>query len=209
MDNGNCVMAGIVVENGYGGPDDPAAVAISHGNDLTRWDVVPIPKPGDMTMWGESTVLVDGPELLCIARYRQPTALAAISSDYGRTWSEIRRTNLPMAASKPYAGVLSNGSRYLIGSIAADNGNARRPLTIAISRPGEKQLSRIFKIRDAVVDERSVESHPRASLAYPYAVQRDGLLYVGYSNDGSRGGNRNSAELAVIPVAGLIAPFQR
>lgn len=209
MDNGNYVMAGIVVENGYGGPDDPAAVAISHGDDLTRWNVVPIPKPGDMIMWGESTVLVDGPELVCIARYRQPTALAAISSDYGRTWSRIRRTNLPMAASKPYAGVLSNGSRYLIGNITADNGNARRPLTIALSRPGEKQFSQIFIIRDAVVDERSVESHPRASLAYPYAVQRGGLLCVGYSNDGSRGGNRNSAELAVIPVAGLIAPFQR
>ena len=47
------------------------------------------------------------------------------------------------------------------------------------------------------------ESHPKASLAYPYAVEHDGKLYVAYSNGGGRGGNRNSAELAVIPVASL------
>jgi len=47
------------------------------------------------------------------------------------------------------------------------------------------------------------ESHPNAALAYPYAVQHDGHLYVGYSNSGGRGGNHNSAELAVIPLSRL------
>ncbi len=46
-------------------------------------------------------------------------------------------------------------------------------------------------------------SHPKAALAYPYAVEHAGKLYVGYSNSNGGGNFRNSAELAVIPVASL------
>lgn len=202
MDDGNWIMAGISVGGGYGGPDDPAAVAISHGDDFSDWDVVKIPKPENLTMWGESTVIVDGPEVLNIARWREPIALAALSRDYGRTWTEIREANLPMAASKPYAGILFTGQRYLIGTTTADSGNRRSPLTIAVSRPGEKVFRKIYRIRDAVCDGPG-ESDPKCRLSYPYAVEHDGKLYVGYSNDGTRGGNRNSAELAIVPVESL------
>ncbi|MHB8897144.1 MAG: exo-alpha-sialidase [Thermoguttaceae bacterium] len=204
MDDGNWIMAGISVTGGYGGPDDPAAVAISRGDDFTRWDVVRVPKPEMLEMWGESTVIVDGPEVLCIARWKEPVALAAASSDYGRTWTQMRETNLPMAASKPYGGVLSTGQRYLLGTTTADSGNRRSPLTIAVSRPGEKFFSKIYCIRDAV-SEGPGESNPKCRLSYPYAVERGGSLYVAYSNDGSRGGNRNSAELAILPVGSLRA----
>jgi hypothetical protein len=56
------------------------------------------------------------------------------------------------------------------------------------------------------------ESHERASLSYPYAIEHEGHLYVGYSNNGGNVGrvgegrelwNNNSAELAVIPVEAL------
>jgi hypothetical protein len=219
MNDGNWIMAGISVANGYGGPDDPAAVAISHGEDFTQWDVVSIPKPKDLQMWGESTVIVNGADVLNIARWRKPVALAAASHDYGRTWTQVRESNLPMAASKPYAGVLSTGRRYLICTTTTDSGNRRSPLTIAVSRPGEKVFSAIYRIRDAVAAKRGqrgdekpgdesavqIESHPQSRLSYPYAVERDSKLYVIYSNDGSRGGNRNSCELAIIPVKSLRA----
>ena len=202
MDDDNWIMAGISVQGGIGGTDDAAAVAISRSDDFTRWTVVPVPKPPEMEMWGESAVIVDGADVLVIARYRKPVALAATSRDYGRTWTTIRQSNLPMAASKPYAGVLSTGQRYLIGTTTADSGNRRSPLTIAVGRPGEKVFSKIYRIRDAVHDGPG-ESHPGCRLSYPYAAEYDGKLYVVYSNDGSRGGNRNSAELAVIPVEAL------
>ena len=210
MDDGNWLMAGISVANGYGGPDDPAAVAISHGDDFTKWDVVVIPKPAELEMWGESTVIVEGAEVLCIARWKKPVALAAVSRDFGRTWTEVRETNLPMAASKPYAGVLSTGQRYLICTTTADSGNRRSPLTIAVSRPGERVFAKVYRIRDAVYDGPG-ESGPNCRLAYPYAVEHAGKLYVVYSNDGGRGANRNSAELAIIPVESLRAdePEQR
>ena len=223
MDDGNWLMAGVSVGNGYGGSDDPAAVAISRGDDLTQWVVVRIPKPEDMEMWGESTVIVERgascrpansdrekavkkctPRIVCIARYRRPIALVAVSEDCGRTWTEIRESNLPMAASKPYAGVLSTGQRYLVCTTTSDAGNRRSPLTIAVSRPGEEVFSKIYRIRDAVHDGPG-ESTPTARLSYPYAAEYDGKLYVIYSNDGGRGGNRNSCELAIVPIGKLFA----
>jgi hypothetical protein len=47
------------------------------------------------------------------------------------------------------------------------------------------------------------ESHENAALSYPYAVEHDGKLYIGYSNDGGRGANLNSAELAIVPITSL------
>jgi hypothetical protein len=114
----------------------------------------------------------------------------------------MQESNLRMSASKPYAGKLSTGQRYLIGTISADCDNRRTPLTIAVSRPGESTFSALFRIREAITQQPG-ESHPEGRLAYPYAVERDGKLYVGFSNDGGRGANRNSAELAVFPVGSL------
>jgi hypothetical protein len=71
-----------------------------------------------------------------------------------------------------------------------------------VTRPGEKQFRRVFRIRDAKHDGPG-ESHEKAALAYPYAIEHDGRLFVAYSNSGGRGGNRNSAELAVVPLSSL------
>ncbi len=209
MDDGNWIMAGIRVGDG-----DPAAVAISRGDDFTKWDLVVIPKPAGLKMWGESAVIVEGRRVTNIARCdgKQPVALVAFSEDFGRTWTESRPSNLPMAASKPCAGTLSTGQRFLICSTTADGGSRRSPLTIALSRPGETNFSRVFVIRHAQHPAGPGESHPRASLAYPCAVEHDGKLYVGYSNSGGGVGrvgegrelwNNNSAEMAVIPVHAL------
>ena len=189
----------------------PAAVAVSHGNDLTRWDLVAIPRgPGEM--WGESAVVVSGRRVTNIARFGAPArALVSVSDDDGRTWTPAQPANLPMAPSKPYAGTLSTGQHFLIGTQAADGGNRRSPLTLAVSRPGEPVFSRLLVIRDALCPAGAGESHAYASLAYPYAVEHNGQLYVGYSNSGGRGGperaqwNNNSAELAVMPVAEVAA----
>jgi len=209
MAEGNWIMSGISVGKG-----DPAAVAISRGEDFTHWDLVVIPKPKSLKMWGESAVFLDGRRVVNIARCdgKQPDALLAVSEDYGRTWTESRPSNLPMAASKPYAGTLSTGQHYLICSTTADGGNRRHPLTLALTRPGETTFSQVFVIRHALFAEGPGESHARASLAYPYAIEHEGRLYVGYSNSGGGVGrvgqgrelwNNNSAELAIVPLDAL------
>ncbi|MCC6508872.1 MAG: exo-alpha-sialidase [Pirellulaceae bacterium] len=209
LDNGNWIMAGLKVGEG-----DPAIVAISHGDDFTQWDVVPIPKAKALKkMWGESTVIVNGPQITNISRYGDHAkALVATSEDYGRTWSEMRPSNLPMTTSKPIAGTLSTGQRYLICTTTADCGKRRSPLTIAVSKPGEPHFSKVFVIRHAEYPDGPGESNKDAALSYPYAVEHDGQIYVGYSNSGNKSTrvgtgrelwNNNSAELAVIPVASL------
>lgn len=208
MSDGNWLMSGAKVVKRPRPHLSPPAVAISRGDDLTRWDMVEIGLHESISgdVWGESTVIVDGPWILNIARYGdEAVALVAESADYGRTWTKARRSNLPMATSKPYAGTLSTGQHYLIGTTTADSRKRRSPLTIAVTRPGEKRFSQVFRIRDAEHDGGG-ESHPSARLSYPYAIERDGHLYVAFSNSGSRGGNRNSAELAVIPIRSLAVP---
>ena len=209
MEDGNWIMAGLKV-----GAGDPAIVAISHGEDFTHWDVVPVPQAKDLKkMWGESSVIVNDKQITSLSRYGDGAkALVATSEDYGRTWSEMGPSNLPMATSKPIAGTLSTGQRYLVCTTTADSGKRRSPLTIAVSRPGETLFSKVFVIRHAEFPGGPGESNKGASLSYPYAVEHDGKLYVGYSNSGDKSTrvgtgrelwNNNSAELAVIPVASL------
>lgn len=215
MADGNWIMSGICASgDAAAGGRHPAAVALSRGDNFTNWDLVVIP-PGDGVgaMWGESAVVVDGKRITNIARYGgKPQALAAFSDDFGRTWTPSMPSNLPMATSKPSAGTLSTGQRYLICSTSADGGKRRAPLTIAVSKPGDTKFSKVFVIRHAEFPEGPGESHPKASLAYPCSIEHDGKLYVGYSNSGGGVGrvgtgrelwNNNSAELAVIPVQRL------
>ncbi|MCB1085962.1 MAG: exo-alpha-sialidase [Verrucomicrobiae bacterium] len=215
MDDGNWIMAGIAAGVYDEKGTHPAAVAISHGEDFLKWDLVTIPPMAGLPMWGESTVVVEGSRITSISRYgSEARALVAWSGDFGRTWTSMRPSDLPMATSKPIAGRLGNGQRYLIGSTSADGGKRRAPLTIAVSKPGEDRFFRVFVIRHAEFPDGPGESHPRASLSYPYAIEHEGKLYVGYSNNGGNVGrvgegrelwNNNSAELAVIPLESLKA----
>ena len=47
------------------------------------------------------------------------------------------------------------------------------------------------------------ESKECLSLSYPFTIEHDGRLYVGYSNNGGRRGNLNSAEMAILPIESL------
>jgi hypothetical protein len=207
MPDGNWVMAGIRLLDDWDRPGNCAAVAISRGDDFARWNLVVIPSDAPGTAWGESAVFIEGSRLVNVSRYGEAhVALAARSDDLGRTWTPSRPTNLPMAASKPCAGTLSTGRHYLICTTAADSGRRRSPLTIALTRAGETTFSQVYVIRHAEHPRGAVESAASASLSYPCAVEHDAKLYVGYSNNGGRGDNHNSAELAIIPVASLGTP---
>lgn len=199
--DGNWVTGGMIIhpENWH---HARPAVALSHGDDLTKWDAIEIPTPKDMKkIWGETTVIVDGNDVLAVVRGGRKicNALVSTSTDGGRTWTELRKSNLPMNTSKPYGGTLSNGQRYLIGTTYRGATGRRDPLTIAVTRPGEKTFCRIWRIRDGIRPGSGEKKRQR--LAYPYAIEHDGNLYVAYST--GLGGNRNNAELAAIPLKSL------
>jgi len=188
-----------------------AAVALSHGDDLLQWDTVRL-NVGERVIT-EASAWAEGDEIALVMRNQSPLdpantcAAAALSADGGRTWTDPVESNLPLATSKPYCGTLSTRQRYQIGNSVRGGNNSRAHLTIAVSRPGEKLLSRLWLIRDAEVPPSLRDTYgctDRQALAYPHAVEHDGKLYVVYSA-GHLPANQNSAELAVIPLAALAA----
>jgi hypothetical protein len=71
---------------------------------------------------------------------------------------------------------------------------------------------RAFVVWEWLEAQSEPEILPARSLAHRYAIEHDGRLSVGYSNNGGLVGrvgqgrelaNNNSAELAVIPLASL------
>jgi len=177
-----------------------AAVAISRGDDVTAWDTIRIPVGGRLHT--EAAAWIEGRDVTLVMRNQtrsssQEPFVAAISPshDCGRTWSPSVESNLPMTTSKPYAGHLSTGQRYLVCTTVADHRSKRYPLTIAVGRPGEKLLCRMWRIRDGRLP--GTDDPRDRALAYPHAVELDGHLYVIYSVD------KRDCELAVIPVAAL------
>ena len=200
MADGNWIMAGARVSHGYDVVGDLPAVAISRGDDFTRWDLVIIPPaPRLGGIWGESTVIVEGKRILNISRYgKKALALLSVSENHGRTWTPTAPSNLPMATSKPYAGILSTGQRYLVCTTTADTGGRRSPLTIAVSKPGESVFSKVFLIRTSVFQGTPGVSAANIDFSYPYAVEHEGKLYIGYTHK-----SHAANELAVIPVRSL------
>lgn len=74
------------------------------------------------------------------------------SEDHGRTLTPAAASNLPMATSKPYAGTLSTVQQYLVCTTTADTEGKRSRLIIAVSKPGESLVSRVFVIRTSVLE---------------------------------------------------------
>ena len=200
MPDGNWIMSGFRIGGQFGQPGNLPAVAISQGDDFTKWELIVIPAgPGLGNIWGESAVIVEDKRILNIARYgKKALALLSMSADHGRTWTPAAASNLPMATSKPYAGILSTGQRYLVCTTTADTGGSRSPLTIAVSKPGESEFSKVLLIRTSVSDKTPGVSAPNADFSYPYAVEHEGKLYIGYTHK-----SHAANELAVIPVQSL------
>jgi hypothetical protein len=194
-------MAGFRVANGLDVKGNLPAVAISRGTDFTKWEMVVIQAGKSLrsNLWGESTVIVEKTRITNIARYgSQALALVSTSEDHGRTWTPSVASNLPMATSKPCAGTLSTGQRYLVCTTTADTGGKRSPITIAVSKPGESLFSRVFLIRTSVFERTPGVSAANADFSYPCATEHEGQLYIGYTHK-----SHIANELAVIPVSSL------
>ena len=199
LPDGNWIMGGLRATSGWNavGGNRPA-VAISEGNDFTKWRVI-VPE-GDMPAeeWGESTVDLKNGVLTLTSRpgwgESPMVAHTATSADNGLTWTALKATEMKIVTAKPFTGTLSDGRRYLISTITSDGGERRSPLMIAWSAKGKTDYSYAASFATGVSSAR---------LSYASAVEKDGKLYIGYSDNGGRGGNLNSAELAVMPLKSL------
>ena len=67
-----------------------------------------------------------------------------------------------------------------------------------MSKPGESAFSKVFLIRTSVSDQTPGVSARNADFSYPYAVEHEGKLYIGYTHK-----SHAANGLAVVPVSSL------
>jgi hypothetical protein len=188
------------------------AVAISAGDDFTKWKVVRIATPAG-SFYPETALLINGREVTAVSRNDKSVqrALVALSTDYGETFGAAVAGDFPMSDSQPFAGTLSTGQRYLIFNGFPDRYGAgtrnRSDLLIAVSKPGEATPLRwVWRIVDGFPPGFAAQFPDHRSLpeqqawAYPEAAEHDGALHVVFSH------NKKHCWLATIPVASLRAP---
>jgi hypothetical protein len=72
-------------------------------------------------------------------------------------------------------------------------------LTIAVSKPGESVFGKVFLIRTSEYEGTPGVSAPNADFSYPYAIEHEGKLYIGYTHK-----SHIANELAVIPIENLV-----
>lgn len=189
-----------------------AAVAISRGDDFDRWAIVKIPHPAKLRLHFPETTLLDfGDSIVAICRPREVfTAPVAVSRDGGRTWSELRLSNFPLFDSKPLGGQLSTGQKFLITNHLEQE---RTLLTIAVTAPGARTFSRIWKIRHQQTPMRRLLGNRTPTgfasagkptsigtpteWSYPSAIEHDGKLYVTYTQ------GKEDGALSIIPLSAL------
>ena len=193
MDDGNFIMAGRMAQRPGEIPTIPA-VALSQGADLTiPWRTVPLlPQgilPGGAPLpYPETTLLVQGHRVQALVRNDYGNALLFESPDCGRTWGPPLKHNLPIGASKLFAGTLSTGHLYLIFNRPTPG--YRDLLVLAIALPQESQFRKMWCIRDG----------PSASLAaapewsYPAATELEGELHIAYTSE------KRHCALTTIPL---------
>ncbi len=196
MENNNFIMAGRMANQPGQKPTIPA-IAISHGDKLTeKWDVISLNyhaklPVGENPDYPETTVIVDGQRITAFVRNHSKCPIRFISNDFGRSWSDPQIHNFPFASSKIYAGRLSTRQDYVISNLVSEG--YRNLLAIAVTPPGKKQFSRVWKIRYGYSDQ--LAAGPEWS--YPCAIEYGGHLYVVYTSE------KHHCCLTIIPVCSL------
>ncbi len=166
------------------------------------WECTEIPRPAGCDLrFAETSVLVWPASGECTAIVRhsagslpgftEQVALVSSSADGGRTWTPLAPSNLPMTASKPCAGHLSTAQAFLVCNVGPD----RHTLVLAVTAPGERVFSRVWRIRHGASPDLRLRGRAKSpQWSYPYAHEHDGHLYVVYSI------GKEDCGLSIIPL---------
>lgn len=194
-DDGTFLMAGRCAERTGQLPMIPA-VARSKA-PLGDWEVVRLLPEGVLPngrslKYPETTLVVEGADVTAFVRNDHGFALLFLSTDGGRTWRGPFEQNMPLGAAKMCSGILSTGQRYVVFNTPSDG--YRDLLTIAVSRPGEREFSTVLKVAHGFSEVLGCGSE----WSYPCALEHNGMLLIAYTSE------KHHCVVARIPVASLI-----
>ncbi len=204
MEDGNWIISG---ENIW----LDAAVIISHGDDLTKWDFVKVPRRDeDVRVYFPESAVIDqgGGHLVLMCRnyngthpkmkfeqpFRCPVSPTSESFDYGRTWSNMTLSNFPIADSQPFAGKLSNGQRYFLFNSLEEG---RALLGIAVTGKNGGLFKKVFKVRHNRFPRVRLFENSKGGTtewSYPNAFEHNGNLYIAYTH------GKEDCTLSIIPT---------
>jgi hypothetical protein len=177
------------------------AVAICRDDSFAVWETHPITTVRRLK-FPEPTIIVEPTRLVAVVRNAflmgppQEFALVSESFDNGRTWSELRLSNLPMVDSKPFGGILSTNQRFLVFNYP-DSHSRRGNLVIGVSRPGDDRLCVLRTIRQGIPPVQLNGECKEPQWSYPYAVEHRGQLFITYSI------SKEDCAMTVVPLDSL------
>ena len=136
--------------------------------NYNTWESYPIIGYQDENLHAEEPYWLILPDDNLVAFFRDNKKsgylFRAFSTDNGRTWSRLVRTNFPDARSK-FSGLKLNDGRYVL--VSNSNPEKRDPLTIAVSDDGL-----VFNKMGYLVGGRHID--------YPHVIEQDGYLFVAF-----------------------------
>lgn len=187
MGNGNFITGGQ-------DKDGLPVVAISRGDDFTKWDSMLIPYHYQLApSYAETTVQAEDNRAIAVIRGGRGVAWVSTSDDFGQTWTEAQPSNLPMPRAKAYLGKLSTGQLYLISNLGD-----RDTLVVSAGKPGDLTLSKVWRIRHGKSEPPRFPGAAKSpQWSYPYGYEHEGKLYVVYSI------GKEDCGLSVFPVSAL------
>lgn len=196
-----------------GGALRAPSVAVSINGDPTQWKIVRLPYASTgfqevgLVVQGDTVMALVRPEQLMVpdsfgVAEKRGSIMVTTSLDYGKTFSKTMQSNIYSSKSEICGGTLSDGRPFAIFNmeVASPTGYkpARLRLLMAVGDPGTTTFNRLYCIKES--------SNP---LSYPYTIEKDGVLYVAYSElipiadhtiNADRMPNSNDVKLMKIPL---------
>jgi len=161
------------------------SVLIGGTQAFDQWKVRPLASYGGQQKPEEPYwyVLPDGKNLVGLIRDNSGSKrlLRTFSTDHGRSWTPITRTNFPDATSKFFALRTSRGDYALVSNA---NPRGRDPLTLALSSDG-LTYRRLFRL----VGGRHVD--------YPHMIEHQGHLLISFSSA------KQTVEVLKVPLSAV------
>lgn len=152
-------------------------VHMEKSTDLGKtWKLIPVDPDTKFNVIQPSILFYPDNKLQILCRSRDDKIIEAYSTDNGKTWGVLSKTDLPNPSSGTDAVTLKNGLQLLVYNPTTrgdESFNDRSKLNVAVSKDGKQWT-------DVVI----LENGTKEEYSYPAVIQtKDGKVHITYTYD--------------------------